>query len=205
MTISMTWVGTLSASRGGGVRLVRDGIFTGKYKTLNPGKVVAACVPLGPGEEEFVNSNPMFELYGVSYTNNIKVIAALDNLVAINGAAAIDLTGQVTSENIGHQRIAGAGGMPEFAIGACFSKGGRSIEVLRSTARGDSVSRIVPTFPAGTTVTLTRHFVDYVVTEYGIASLFGKTARQRANELIAIAHPNFRQELRKEAQRLYWS
>ena len=188
----------------GAVRLIRDGVFNGRRKSLHPGKVVATCIPLAPGDEEFVHSNPIIELYDISYTNAIPTIAANDNFAAILGGIAIDLTGQFTGESIGRRMYSGTGGLPNFLIGAAYSKGGRSIIALPSTAAGGSMSRIVPALEPGTIVTAQRPYIDYVVTEFGIANLFGKSQRERAQELISVAHPDFRHELLKEARRLYW-
>ncbi|MBI4321566.1 MAG: acetyl-CoA hydrolase/transferase family protein [Chloroflexi bacterium] len=187
----------------GGLQPVQEGIVNGKRKSVDTGKVVATCIPLGPGDEALVNGNPAFELYDWGYTNDIRVIAAQDNMVAINGALAIDLTGQVASESVGFDMYSGAGGLPEFAIGAVLARGGRCIIVLPSTT-SDGRSRIVLALATGTAVTVTRQFVDYVVTEYGIARLLGKTQRERVQELVGVAHPQFRQELYRDAQRLYW-
>ena len=151
-----------------------------------------------------MNDNSLFELHGASYVLDPRIISAHDNMVAINTALAVDLTGQVAAESIGHNMVGGAGGQLLFSIGANLSKGGRSIVVLHSTAVNESISRIVHELPTGTRVTVPQTLVDYVVTECGIASLRGKTRRQRALELVAIAHPDFRAELRKEAERLYW-
>ena len=187
------------------VRLVKEGVITGKYKTLHPGKVVCNNFYTGNLEElTFIDNNPMFELYPQEYVVNIKTISAHDNMVAINSALSVDLTGQIASESIGPRMYIGAGGQPSFAIGAMLSRGGRSIIMLRSTASGGKVSRIVPYLDPGTIVTVPRNFADYIVTEYGIASLLGKTQRERAQELIAIAHPDFRKELQKQAQKLFW-
>ncbi|MFC2017737.1 acetyl-CoA hydrolase/transferase family protein [Chloroflexota bacterium] len=182
----------------------RDDLFTGRYKTLDRGRSVATALALTEGDAEYVHNNPMFELYSPDYIHDIKVLAALDNLVAINNALSVDLSGQTSSEALGPLTWNGAGGLVEFAIGSLFSRGGRSVIVLPATARGGSVSRIVPMLELGTFVTVPRHLVDYVVTEYGIAKLLGKTQRERAEELINIAHPDFRTELKKEAKRLYW-
>ena len=135
---------------------------------------------------------------------DVRVISAHDNVVVINNALSIDLTGQITAESIGTQLVSSAGGQASFLMRALFSKGGRSITVLPATAKEGTVSRIVPVLAPGTTVTVPRTCADYVVTEFGIAHLRGKTVRQRAEELIAVAHPDFRSELRKEAQKLYW-
>jgi 4-hydroxybutyrate CoA-transferase len=124
-------------------------------------------------------------------------------MVAINAALMVDLTGQIAAESIGPTMVSGTGGQLAFAIGSALSKGGRNITVLASTARGGEVSRIVPQLELGTAVTVPRTLADIVVTEYGIAKLKGKTQRQRAEELISVAHPDFRAELRREAQRLF--
>lgn len=188
------------------VKLVREGVITGKRKTLHPGKAVASSFASTADEIAYVDKNPRFELYSTDYVNHVAVIAAHDNMVAINNALAIDLGGQVTAESIGPKPWSGAGGQLAFALGARFSKGGRSITVIPSTAntKQGKVSRIVPTLVEGTAVTVPRTVTDYVVSEYGIACLRGKTIRQRALELVSIAHPDFRAELKKAATRLYW-
>ncbi len=188
----------------GGVELVRQGIFTGARKTLHPGRAVATAVAFSREEREFVHHNPHFELYRVSYVNHISTIAAHDNMVAINNALCVDLTGQVVADSFGPQMFTGTGGLPEYAIASVYAKGGRSIIVLPSTTSDGKISRIVPLLAEGSFVTSPRQFTDYVVTEYGVARLFGKTQRRRAEELIAIAHPDFRSELEKAAKRLFW-
>ena len=189
----------------GTASLVMKGIITGKLKTINPEKVVSTACGGGTKEEmDFINMNPIFELYGSDYVLDPKVIAAHDNMVAINAALAVDLTGQIAAESVGPMMVSGTGGQLAFAIGAALSKGGRNVTVLPSTARGGKVSRIVPQLEPGTTVTTPRTLADIVVSEYGIARLKGKTQRQRAEELINIAHPDFRAELRSQAQRLFW-
>ena len=152
----------------------------------------------------FYDMNPIVELYSPSYVINVRTIAAHDNMVAINNALCVDITGQVASESFGPRMYGGTGGQAEFAIGAPLSKGGKSIIVLPSTADKGKYSRIVPALLEGTIVTVPRTFTDYVITEYGIASLFGKSQRQRAEELIAIAHPDFRAELTEAARKLFW-
>jgi 4-hydroxybutyrate CoA-transferase len=147
---------------------------------------------------EWVDSNPLFYLVDVKYLEDIRIISAHDNMVAINNALAVDLTGQINSESINTRLIAAAGGQIPFAIGALMSKGGRSVTVLPSTIKDGAASRIVSMFDAGTTVTLHRNLADYVVTEFGIAKLRGKTLRERAQELVNISHPNFRDELTRE-------
>ena len=179
--------------------------MTGKRKTIHKGKAVAtACGGSSKEDMDFINMNPLFELYGSDYILDPRVIAANDNMVAMNSALMVDLTGQIAAESIGPRMVSSTGGQLAFAIGASLSKGGRSIVVLTSTARGDTLSRIVPNLEPGTVVTVPRTLADIVVTEYGVARLRGKTQRQRAEELIAIAHPNFRDDLKKEARRLFW-
>ena len=191
----------------GVISLVREGVINGKYKTINPEKVVVTSLGGGTTEEmAWVNNNPIFWLVDVAYLEDPRVIAAHDNMVAINNALAIDLTGQIAAEGLGTRQISVAGGQIPFVFGALLSKGGRSITVLPSTAKTKDgiVSRIMPTLPQGTPVTTLRNCAQYIVTEYGIADLWGKSVRSRCEELISIAHPNFRAELRKEARKLYW-
>jgi 4-hydroxybutyrate CoA-transferase len=184
--------------------LARDGIVTGKYKTLDKGKVVSTSMFRGTEEQKaFANENPMFELRDISYTNNLRTIMSQNNMVAINNALSVDLTGHIASESIGPRVMASSGGQTDFTIGAQWSRGGRSVTVLPSRSRNGKISRIVPTIPAGTVVTIPRTYADYIVTEYGMARLRGKSIRERINEMIGIAHPDFRAELRKEAQRFY--
>ncbi len=183
--------------------LVARGVITGARKTVNSGKFVATALSATTAWDlEFIHENPLFELREVHYTNDIGVIAAHDNMVAINNALTIDLVGQVAAESIGAEMWSGPGGQLEFVIGALYSRGGRSITLLPAAAKGGTVSRIVPEHPPGTVVTVPRQFVDYVVTEFGVAKLFGKSDRERAEELIAIAHPDHREELRRARRRL---
>lgn len=189
----------------GVIALVREGVINGRLKNINPGKAVVTSLGGASKEDmDWVNDNPLFWLVDVSYLWDIRTISAHDNMVAINNAVSVDLTGQISSESIGHQIISASGGQTVFAIGALLSSGGRSVTVLPSTARNGKVSRIVPVLEPGTGITVPRNCADYVVTEYGIAHLRGKSLRRRAEELIAIAHPDFQAELRKEAQKLYW-
>jgi 4-hydroxybutyrate CoA-transferase len=189
----------------GGVELVRQGIFTGARKTLHTGRAVATAIAFSREERDFVNQNPNFELYGVAYVNHLRTIAAHDNMVAINNALRVDLTGQVVADSFGPQMFTGTGGLPEYAIASVYSKGGRSIIVLPSITSDGKISRIVPLIEEGSFITSPRQFTDYVVTEYGVARLFGKTQRRRAEELISIAHPDFRSELEKAARKVFWS
>jgi len=187
------------------LELVRRGIVTGKCKNLHPGKCVNSGFRWIENEEDiaFIDGNPIFEVRSSSYINDIRVIASNDRMVAINGTLAIDLAGQIAADSVGTHMFGGAGGQVDFGIGSVLSKGGCSISVLRSTASSGTVSRIVSTFEPGTIVSIPWTFVDYVVTEHGIAKLLGKSRRQRAEELIAIAHPDFRVELTLQAQRLF--
>jgi 4-hydroxybutyrate CoA-transferase len=187
------------------IKLVREGIFTGKCKTVNQWKAVATACGGGSKEDmEYVNMNPMFELYPAEYVLDVRVIGAHDNMVAINSAVSVDLTGQISAESIGPRILSGSGGQTAFAIGAWLSKGGRNITVMTSTTAGGKISRIVPMLEEGTIITVPRILSDYIVTEYGIAWMKGKTQRERAMELISIAHPDFRDELKQKAQKLFW-
>jgi len=181
----------------GANKLVENGIVTCKYKKLNTGKIVIAFA-LGDKElYEFAGNNPMVEFHPTRYVNYIPVIAQEDNIVAINGTIEVDLTGQICSESVGNLMRVGTGGQLDFVIGAYWSKGGRAINLLHSTTQNDTVTRIVPYISHGTRVSVPRHYAGYVVTEYGAADLYGLTEPERAEELIKIAHPKFREELEK--------
>jgi len=189
----------------GVISLVREGVINGKRKTLLPERVVVTSIGGGSREDmQWINNNPLFYLVDLLWLEDIRVISQNDNMVAINNALAIDLTGQITAESLGTRLLSVAGGQIPFAFGALLSRGGRSITVLPSTARKGTVSRIMPHLPEGTAITLQRNIADLVVTEYGVAKLRNKTIRQRCEELISIAHPDFRAELKKEARKLYW-
>jgi len=186
--------------------LVEAGVLTGKHKKLFPGLVVgAAFAPLTPREElDFVDGNPAFALYDFNTTDDIRMIAQEDGLISVNNAMAVDVTGQTNGESIGPMMYTGTGGQTAFVVGACLA-GGKTVIVVPSTSmvKGKRVSRIVPVLDAGSVVTSQRGFVHHVVTEYGIANLKGKSIRNRIDELVSIAHPDFRSELRSEAKRLY--
>lgn len=189
----------------GVISLVREGVINGKRKTLLPERVVVTSIGGGSREDmQWINNNPLFYLVDLLWLEDIRIISQNDNMVAINNALAIDLTGQITAESLGPRLISVAGGQIPFAFGALLSKGGRSITVLPSTAREGTVSRIMPHLPEGTAITLQRNIADLVVTEYGVAKLRNKTIRQRCEELIAVAHPDFRAELKRAARKLYW-
>jgi 4-hydroxybutyrate CoA-transferase len=190
---------------GGVPRLVEAGVITGKRKAINQGKVVGCAFAFIEDEElEIVDGNPTFELYDFTYTDDLQVLLQLDNFTSINNALMIDLTGQVTAETIGPRMYSGAGGQTVFAIASSYARDGRCITVMPSTStvKGEKKSRVVPTLEAGTAITVPRTFVDYVVTEHGIATLGGKSLKGRAQEMIAVADPNFRSELQREARRL---
>lgn len=191
---------------GGIAQLVRDGVVTGHYKTLQKEKVVgSACVALPEEDLALIDGNPAFELYDFGFTDDVRLLVQQDNLIAINNALLVDLTGQVAAETIGTRVWTGVGGQTAFMMAAQYSRGGRSITVLPSShiLNGERVTRIVAVLPEGSVVTVPRTFVDHVVTEHGIATLRGKTVRERIGELIAVAHPDFRSELKAEAKRLY--
>ena len=151
---------------------------------------------------DFINDNPMVELLPTAYVNNPFNIMRNDNMVSLNTALEIDLTGQVCSESIGSRQYSGTGGATDFAYGAYHAKGGKGIIAINATAKGGTISRIVPQLKPGAVVSISRNIVDHVVTEYGIAKLRGKTISQRVEELINVAAPEFREELRAEARKL---
>ena len=186
-------------------RLVDAGVITGRRKTIHPGKAVAvAWSGSDPDDLKIIDDNPGFELYDPEYVLKLSTIAANYRQTSINNAISVDLTGQINSETVlGARMMNGTGGQPENHIGAFLCPGGRAITLLQSTAVGGAISRIVPQLEAGAMVTVPRYFADTVVTEFGIARLLGKNHRERAAELISIAHPDFRTELREEAMRLF--
>jgi 4-hydroxybutyrate CoA-transferase len=180
--------------------LVEKGIVTGKFKKVNPGKIILGFT-LGDKElYGFLANNPLVEFHPCSYVNNICVIAQEDNIVAINGSVEVDLTGQIVSESLGNVMISGSGGQLDYVCGAFWSKGGRAINLVPSTSNNDSVSRIVPYIAQGARVTVPRHYTGHIVTEYGVADLVGLTEPERAEALIAIAHPKFQEDLEKGAR-----
>jgi acyl-CoA hydrolase/GNAT superfamily N-acetyltransferase len=184
------------------VELMKSGAIDNSRKELNRDKTVAAFC-MGKRETyEFIHDNPSIEFRPVSYTNNPLTIARNRNVTAINSALEIDLTGQATAESLGKYFFSGIGGQADFMRGAILSKGGKTILALQSTAERDTVSRIVPFLREGAGVTLTRGDLHYVVTEYGIAYLHGKNIRERAMDLITIAHPKFRSWLIEEAKKM---
>lgn len=179
----------------GVLELVRRGVITGAKKSLHPGKMVATFLMGTQDVYDFVNNNPDVELYSVDYVNDPRVIAQNDNMISINSCIEVDLMGQVVSECIGPKQFSGTGGQVDYVRGATWSKNGKSIMAMPSTASKGTASRIVPKVADGAAVTTLRNDVDYIVTEYGIARLKGKSLRERAEALISIAHPDFREEL----------
>lgn len=187
----------------GMLNAIERGIVTNARKTIHHKKAVATFTLGTKRLYEFVNDNPMFEILPTNYTNNPFIIAQNDKMVSINSALEIDITGQVCADSMGTSIYSGFGGQLDFVRGACASKGGKAIIALPSTAKDGAVSRIVPMLKPGAGVVTTRGDVRYVVTEFGVAYLFGKNLRQRAEALINIAHPAFREELEKEVRKRY--
>ncbi len=179
---------------------IEAGMITGTRKTIHMGKVIATFILGSKRLYEFVHDNPVFEMHPVDYTNDPFIIAQNENMIAINSALEIDLTGQVCSDSIGTYIYSGFGGQVDFIRGAGAAKYGKPIIALPSTAKGGQISRIVPMLKQGAGVVTTRADVHYVVTEYGVAFLHGKNLKERARELIKIAHPDFREELEKAAK-----
>ena len=178
-----------------GMALIRQGNITGAHKTFDQGLHIA-CMAIGSAELlEWLTEVPEVELRGANYTHDLRVISRMENFHSVNSAIEIDLTGQVNAESVAGRQVSGTGGSVDFMRGAMLSPGGRSIVALASTARGGSLSRIVPRFSEGTPVTALRTDVDTVVTEHGIAELKGQPLEARRERLIAIAAPEFRQSL----------
>lgn len=184
------------------LKLVECGAINNSRKTLVPGKMVATFALGSRKLYEFMHNNPMLEMHPSNFTNDPYIAGQNDKLVSINASLQVDLLGQCGSESIGHLPYSGTGGQADFVRAANRSRGGKSFIVLPSTAKDGSVSRIAPTLAQGTHATTSKNDVNYVVTEYGVAQLRGKSAKERAKALIAIAHPDFRNWLREEADRM---
>jgi len=184
------------------VDLVEAGVVTGARKERNRWKIVATFMMGTDKLYRFVHDNPMVEMRPTDFTNDTHVIRSFSRMTAINSAISIDLTGQVNADSIGWQMYSGVGGQMDFIRGAALASEGRAIIALPATAAGGSVSRIVPFLAEGAGVVTTRAHVRTVVTEFGIAELYGRSIRERAQALIGIAHPDFRDELTAEARRL---
>ncbi len=179
----------------GVIDLIQRGVINNERKTIHPHKVIAGFVLGTKVLFDFIHDNPIFEFHPTAYTNDPFIIAQNDRMVAINSAIEVDLTGQVCSDSIGHLLYSGIGGQVDFVRGAARSKGGLPIIALPATAKDGRVSRIVPVLKPGSGVVTSRGDVHYVVTEFGVAYLHGKNLRQRAEALVQIAHPDFRDEL----------
>ena len=189
----------------GVIQLVEAGVLTGGRKSIHPGKIIAGFIIGSRRLYEWVDDNPLIELHPSEYVNDPFVIAQNDRMIAINSAIEIDLTGQVCADSIGPKLYSGVGGQLDFVYGASRSKGGVPIIALPSTTtlrNGTVISRITAMLNQGAGVVTTRNHVRYVVTEYGVASLYAKTIRERAKALIGIAHPQFREELTRKAKEL---
>jgi 4-hydroxybutyrate CoA-transferase len=189
--------------------LVKSGVINNKRRNLVPGKVSCTAVAtMNKEDEEYINGNPLFDIRDAERNNNPLYIAQNENMVALNAPLEVNLFGEINIERVGYRYLRGVGGQVEMIMGTLLAKNGRSIHgvVSRkwSKARQEWVSAIVPKFTYPGVASIPRHLADFVVTEYGVASLMGKTERERANELIAIAHPDCRAELRKEAKKLFY-
>ncbi|NDJ55211.1 MAG: acetyl-CoA hydrolase/transferase family protein [Chloroflexi bacterium] len=186
----------------GVIDLVEQGIINNEAKTLHTGKIIAGFVLGTRRLYDFIDNNPVVELHPTEYINDPFRIAQNDKMIAINSAIQVDLTGQVCADSFGHKFYSGVGGQVDFVRGAARSKGGKPIIALPATAKNDSISRIVDTLTPGAGVITTRNDVHYVVTEFGVAHLYGKTIRERVTALINIAHPNFQESLTQKAHEL---
>lgn len=182
--------------------LVESGAVTNRRKNYLPGKMVATFALGSQKLYRFMDRNPGLEMHPVDFTNDPYLAGQNDNLVAINATLQIDLLGQCGSESLGPTPYSGTGGQSDFVRAANRSRGGKAFIVLPSTAKDDSISRIVPTLTPGTHLSTSKNDINYVVSEFGVAQLRGKSAKQRALELINIAHPNFREELRAAARKI---
>lgn len=191
----------------GVIELVNEGVLTGARKSLHPGKIIAGFILGTKKLYDWVDDNPLIELHRTEYINDPFVIAQNERMVAINSAIEVDLTGQVCADSIGPKLYSGVGGQLDFIYGASRSKGGVPVIALPSTTMlkdGTLVSRIAGMLKQGAGVVTSRNHVRFVVTEYGVADLYGKSIRQRAGQLIGIAHPDFRAELEKQANELHY-
>lgn len=186
------------------VPLIEAGVITGARKNFKPRKIILGFAIGTKILFDFLDNNPVFEFHPTAYSNDPALIARNDNMVAINSALQVDLTGQVCSDSIGNRFYSGIGGQVDFIRGASRSKGGKPIIAISSTAKDGAISRIVPTLSPGAGVVTSRGLVRYVTTEYGTAYLHGKTIRQRAQALIDIAHPKFQEELYEYCEKTKW-
>ncbi len=188
----------------GVIPLIDAGVITGARKNFKPRKIILGFALGSKNLFDYVDNNPIFEFHPTAYTNDPALIARNDKMVAINSALQVDITGQVCSDSIGTYFYSGIGGQVDFLRGASRSKGGKAIIALSSTAKGGTISRITPMLAPGAGVVTSRGLIRYVVTEYGVAYLHGKSIRERAQALIEIAHPKFREELYDYCERTKW-
>ena len=183
-------------------KLLTAGVVTNERKNFNTGKTIGAFAWGDQNLYDYMAENTSVSLQRAAWVNNPFIIAQNDNMVSVNTAIQVDLTGQVCSESMGSRQFSGTGGASDFAYGAFHSKGGRGIIALSSTAKGGTISKIMPQLTSGATVSISRNLTDYIVTEYGIAKMKNCTIRQRVKNLINIAHPDFRSDLKKQAEKL---
>jgi acyl-CoA hydrolase len=188
----------------GVIPLIEEGVITGERKNFKPRKIIVGFILGSKKIFDFVDNNPIFEFHPTAYVNDPGLIARNDRMVAINSAIQVDLTGQVCSDSIGNQFYSGIGGQVDFLRGASRSRHGKPIIAISSTAKDGTVSRITPMLSPGAGVVTSRGLVRYVVTEFGVAYLHGKSIRERAKALIEIAHPQFREELYAYCEQTKW-
>ena len=186
------------------IELIDLGVVNGEKKTFLPNKVVSSFVIGTKKVHDYIDNNPLIEFRSSKFVNDPVNIARNDNMISINSAIQVDLSGQVCSDSMGTKIFSGFGGQLDFVRGAMRSKGGKSILAFPSTTKNDTISKIVPTLTPGSGVVTTRADVQTIITEYGIADLYGKTLRERTKLLINIAHPNFREELEAKAREFKW-
>lgn len=187
------------------IPLVEQGIINGEKKTIHRGKIISTFVMGTKKLYEWIDDNPLIEMHSEDYVNDPWVVAQNYKMISINSALQVDVLGQVAADTLGPKQFSGVGGQVDFVRGARRSiGGGKSIIAISSTASGGKLSRIVPSLYEGTAVTTSRNDVDYVVTEFGIAKLSGKTNLERLKELVAISHPDFRDEILAKAKKLYY-
>jgi 4-hydroxybutyrate CoA-transferase len=188
----------------GVIPLINAGVITGARKNFKPRKIICGFCLGTKTMFDYVDNNPIFEFHPTAYVNDPLLIARNDKMVAINSALQVDLTGQVCSDSIGNQFYSGIGGQVDFLRGASRSKGGKPIIAISSTAKNGTISRITPMLSPGAGVVTSRGLVRYVVTEFGVAYLHGKSIRERTKALIEIAHPKFREELNEYCEKTKW-
>ncbi|HNQ27144.1 MAG TPA: acetyl-CoA hydrolase/transferase C-terminal domain-containing protein, partial [Aquaticitalea sp.] len=181
----------------GVIDLILDDVINSNYKAINRGRALATFLIGSKRLYDFVDDNPFIEMRASDYVNNVSIVKQNPRMVAINSAIEIDLSGQVCADSIGFSMYSGVGGQMDFIRGASLSDGGKAIIALPSTTK-KGISRIVPVLNRGAGVVTTRAHVHYVVTEYGVAHLYGKTIKQRVKALLDIAHPNYRESIEKQ-------